>query len=88
MIDLRINPLREVREEIGLSQRDMALLLGVSSPTYCQAEKGYYRDVSHFEEKLKEMGILSPEDDLAGSYERWREEMVEDLRETVLERIK
>ncbi len=85
---MRKNPLREVREEIGLPQRDMALLLGVSSPSYCQAERGYYADISHFEEKLKEMGILSPEDDIAGAYKQWREELVEDLRETVLERIK
>lgn len=88
MSTIRKNPLREVREEIGLSQRDMSLLLGLSVASYCQAENGHYKSISHFEERLKEMGLLSVEEDLSGDYEHWREEKAEYLREMVQEKIK
>ena len=88
MKSIRKSPLREVREEMGLSQYDMSLLLGVSSASYYQAENGHYRSISHFEERLKEMGLLSVEEDLAGDYELWRKEKVEHLKKKIQEKIK
>lgn len=81
------NPLRKVRERLGLSQRDMALLLGISAPSYCQAEKGHYRDITHLENKLKEMKILKEGEKIAEEYAKWREEKAEQLRKEVLRKI-
>ena len=86
-IALNKNPLREVRERLGLSQRDMALLLGISAPSYCQAEKGHYRDITHLERKLKELKILKEGENIAEEYSKWREEKAEQLRKEVLHKI-
>jgi len=83
----RKNPLQKVRERLGLSQRDMALLLGISAPSYCLAEKGHYRGITNIEKKLKEMKIIDEGENIAEEYVKWREEKTEEMRKEVLNKI-
>jgi len=85
---MRKNPLLELREKLGFSLRDIGLVLGISPEAYLQAERGSRRDITNYEKKLKELGLLNENENIAEDYKRWKEERAKLLQKEALEKIK
>lgn len=84
---MRKNPLLELRENFGFSLRDIGLLLGISPEAYLQAERGSRRDITNYEKKLKALGLLKENENIAEDYKRWKEERAKELQKQALEKI-
>lgn len=87
VIKMKENPLIELRKRLGLSVREMAMLLEISPEGYLQAERGSRRDITNYEEKLKALGLLKEDEKLAEEYKRWKEERARQIQKEALERI-
>lgn len=85
---MRKNPLLELRERWGLSLRDIALLLGISPQAYLHAERGSRRDITNYERKLKALGLLKEDENIAEDYQEWKKELLEQLQKEILEKTK
>ncbi len=70
------NPLRQLREEMGLSQASFAALLGVSVASLWLAEHGARANPVRVFEALKRLGY-----DVQAEYEAWRAQQQAEARE-------
>jgi len=83
----RKNPLVELRNRLGLKRRDLAMLLEISPESLWNAEKGARRDITNYEQRLKELGILKKDENIAEEYKRWKKEVAAEMQKEVKARM-
>lgn len=78
----------KIRESLGLSQEDMAALLGISRNTYRNIEKGQTKLISDTVGKIAEVAKLSPEEVVLGYMPvKDKSEALRDARDRMNEKV-
>jgi DNA-binding XRE family transcriptional regulator len=81
------SPFQAIREEVGVSQKNLAQAVGVSHMTVMQTEKGLIKRPLAYARALKEAEIIEDAEAILDEHARWLQELQREKLQALKARV-